>query len=64
MYYRVKVDSVSSQDAGKLGSLEANTTMVVPVRVIIDEAKKQRFIDKHGSISKRSNPLVNANYVS
>ena len=44
------------QDGGELGSIDANTTMVVPVRVVIDEAKKQSYIAQYGTISKRSNP--------
>ncbi|KAI0234221.1 hypothetical protein LSAT2_015591 [Lamellibrachia satsuma] len=44
--------------ANDLGNIEANTTMLVPVHVVIDEVKKQRFIAKHGTISKRSNPLA------
>ncbi|KAK2139049.1 hypothetical protein NP493_6770g00005, partial [Ridgeia piscesae] len=43
-------------DGGELGSIDANTTMVVPVRVVIDEAKKQSYIAQYGTISKRSNP--------
>ncbi|KAI0212202.1 hypothetical protein LSAT2_002886 [Lamellibrachia satsuma] len=45
-------------DASELGSIEANTTMLVPVHVVIDDVKKHRYIAKHGTISKRSNPLA------
>ena len=44
------------QDGDELGSIDANTTMLVPVRVVIDKAKKQSYIAEHGTISKRSNP--------
>ena len=43
----------------KIGSLAANTTIQVPVRVIVDEKKKQQFIGQYpGSIAKKSNPYV------
>ncbi|KAI0218858.1 hypothetical protein LSAT2_029466 [Lamellibrachia satsuma] len=45
-------------DGDELGSIDANTTMLVPVRVVIDEAKKQSYIAEHGTISKRSNPIA------
>ncbi|KAI0216744.1 hypothetical protein LSAT2_031295 [Lamellibrachia satsuma] len=45
-------------DGDELGSIDANTTIFVPVRVVIDEAKKQNYIAEHGTISKRSNPIA------
>ena len=43
----------------KIGSLAANTTIQVPVRVVVDEKKKQQFIGQYpGFIAKRSNPYV------